>query len=585
MPTGPVRQKNQLPGGVIFNAYPDSIGSCLAGAVKMFENPQLKDTFSLFYILPTFFNSDLDRGFSIIDYNLNRDLVAPADLQRLQAMEMDLKLDLVLNHLSVNSPPFQDLINKGRSSAYSDFFIDWNQFWNGRGTIDNDGCIIPDPEYLDQLFMRKPGLPVLKVRFPDGSKRFFWNTFYREINYAKTGPEDFRALEGLSSAGRREIAELINRALSRGAHPDQIDLGLYRAWREQILTAVEQKAAYRGQIDLNARSEKVWAFYDQTLRKLCRYGAGVVRLDAFAYLHKEPGRPNFFNRPGTWEYLDRLQSMAQKHDLLVVPEIHAEYGSGLHQEIAEKGYPFYDFFLPGLVLDALEYGTNQPLLTWIGEILDKGYRTINMLGCHDGIPVLDLKGKEIGGFYRPGLLSDDRIDTTIERIVGRGGRIKNLYGPDGKKISYYQVNATFFSALGEDERKLRLARAIQLFMPGTPQVWYLDLFAGKNNYEAADRGGAAGHKEINRTNLTIEEVENALKLPVVLDQLDMIRLRSTAPAFKGRLELDRTPEPHRLKLTWNNGGHRATLCADLITYAFRIEHRGRAGKTEILTYP
>jgi sucrose phosphorylase len=38
-----------------------------------------------------------------------------------------------------------------------------------------------------------------------------------------------------------------------------------------------------------------------------------------------------------------------------------------------------------------------------------------------------------------------------------------------------------------------------MFMPGIPQIWYLDIFAGKNNYEAADNGGSAGHKEINRT--------------------------------------------------------------------------------------
>ena len=66
--------------------------------------------------------------------------------------------------------------------------------------------------------------------------------------------------------------------------------------------------------------------------------------------------------------------------------------------------------------------------------------------------------------------------------------MKNLFGADGKKIAYYQVNATYFSALGEDERKLRLARAIQMFMPGIPQVWYLDLFAGTNDYEAATTG-------------------------------------------------------------------------------------------------
>jgi sucrose phosphorylase len=105
-----------------------------------------------------------------------------------------------------------------------------------------------------------------------------------------------------------------------------------------------------------------------------------------------------------------------------------------------------------------------------------------MLGCHDGIPVLDLRGKRVNGSYRAGLLSDEYIDATVERILERGGLTKNLYGADGRKIDYYQVNATFFSALGENEGKLLLARAIQMFMPGIPQVWYLDLFAGKNDY-------------------------------------------------------------------------------------------------------
>ena len=266
-------------------------------------------------------------------------------------------------------------------------------------------------------------------------------------------------------------------------------------------------------MDLNARSELVWEFYDETLRKLSEHGARIIRLDAFAYLHKEPGQPNFFNRPGTWEYLQRLRGIAQKYDLTIFPEIHAEYGAGIHEEIAQEGYPIYDFFFPGLVIDALDRGRNEALLRWIADIKAKGLQTINMLGCHDGIPVLDLRGKQVNGSYRAGLLSDKHIDATIKRIIDRGGMTKNLYGADGKKIDYYQVNATFFSALGEDERKLRLARAIQMFMPGVPQVWYLDLFAGTNDYAAAERGRTAGHKEINRTTLKIIDIEVRTETP------------------------------------------------------------------------
>ncbi len=65
-------------------------------------------------------------------------------------------------------------------------------------------------------------------------------------------------------------------------------------------------------------------------------------------------------------------------------------------------------------------------------------------------------------------METEEIKAIIERVLERGGRVKNLFGADGKKIAYYQINATYFSALGEDEQKLRLARAIQLFMPGHP---------------------------------------------------------------------------------------------------------------------
>jgi sucrose phosphorylase len=50
-----------------------------------------------------------------------------------------------------------------------------------------------------------------------------------------------------------------------------------------------------------------------------------------------------------------------------------------------------------------------------------------------------------------------------------------------------------------------------MFMPGIPQVWYLDIFCWKNNYEAADNGGSAGHKEINRTTFNHEDIEQGLK--------------------------------------------------------------------------
>ncbi|MEO1029779.1 MAG: alpha-amylase family glycosyl hydrolase [Bacteroidota bacterium] len=505
--------------GVMLNAYPDSIGDNLSDTLKILALPAFKDLFSLFYVLPTFFNSDLDRGFSIIDYDLNKELVSENDLKGIKELAIDLKFDIVLNHLSVASPQFKDLLAHGEASKYKDFFINWNTFWKGHGTMNNDGIIIPQKDFLDKLFMRKAGLPILKVQFPDGSEQPYWNTFYQKVSFSKT----------------------------------------------------ESQKTYLGQMDVNAESPMVWDFYEKVLTKLKGYGCKILRLDAFAYLHKAVGASNFFNTPGTWYYLDRINKMAEKHHITLLPEIHAEYGSGLHKEVAEKGYMIYDFFLPGLLIHALEFKTNEPLLQWTKEILDHGYKTVNMLGCHDGIPVLDLKGKEINGDYHEGLLSDEAIEAVMDIVIGRGGKVKNLYGPNGEKISYYQVNATFFSALGENEKKLLLARAIQLFMPGTPQIWYLDLFAGTNDYDAVQRAGEGGHKDINRTNLTLSAIESRLQKPIVQKQLDLIRLRNTSKAFLGNLTIVEK-ETHTIDLRWDYEQHFAQLSADLNAASFVISY-------------
>ena len=586
MNTETVSMTQGLPKGVIFNAYPDSIGRNLADIVHMLKRPEFKDVFSLFYILPTVFNSDLDRGFSIIDYDLNDELVTREDLRELHELNVMFKFDLVLNHLSVGSPQFQDLLKNGDESKYKNFFIDWNEFWQSHGEISPGGHVVPHEEHLGKLFMRKPDLPILKVRFPDGSERPYWNTFYQETVYHEVAAHDLLSALGIAELTHEDaenIATIVNDVLNAKRDVTEIDLGDYSHHKDDIVSVVEQNRKYLGQMDLNAQSEEVWNFYDETLQKLHEHGGKLVRLDAFAYLHKEPGEVNFFNKPGTWEYLERLKQIAGKYDLILLPEIHAEYGERLHEEVAAKGFPVYDFFFPGLVIDALDRGSNRHLLHWIGELLEKNIKTINMLGCHDGIPVLDLRGVDKAGVSHAGLLSDDEIEAIIDEIMDRGGRVKNLYGPDGKKISYYQVNATFFSALGEDERKLRLARAIQMFMPGTPQVWYLDLFAGTNDYAAADKGGAAGHKEINRTTLASSDIDQGLSRIVVRDQLELIRLRNKSPAFDGELEIHSSDE-HRLHLTWKHHGCIATLNADLRGFGFSVTHKGMACEEYVTSY-
>lgn len=95
--------------------------------------------------------------------------------------------------------------------------------------------------------------------------------------------------------------------------------------------------------------------------------------------------------------------MAGKYDLIIVRKVHAEYGSSIHEAVAGEGFPIDDFFFPGLVIDALDRGTNEALLRCVREKQAKG--------CG------------------PSICSA----ATMERIISRGGRVKNLFGRDGKQ--------------------------------------------------------------------------------------------------------------------------------------------------------
>ena len=551
----------------MLNAYPDSMGGTLTQMVEIIKSTHMDDAFSSFYILPSLFNTDLDRGFSVISYDLNERLATMENLEDLKKIGIDLKLDFVLNHASVLSEPFQDILIKGHASKYKDFFINWNEFWDGHGEMTSEGFIKPSDDMIKDMFFRKPGLPILMVRFPDGEKVPYWNTFYQSVSYPRVDAQDLMALLKTKYDTANMLSKYINNALEKGIKPELMKLDDLSFYKDDIITYLETRRKYLGQMDLNIKSPQVWSFYRDVLKTLATYGAKIIRLDAFAYAPKEPGKKNFLNDPETWDLLERVRMIADEYQLTLLPEIHASYEEKIYETIAKKGYITYDFFLPGLMIDAIESGNPYYLKRWADEIIEKNLMVVNMLGCHDGIPLLDLKG----------LLSEERIQALIDTIVGRGGFVKDLHG---QKNVYYQVNATYYSALGEDDQKMLMARALQLFMPGKPQIWYLDLFVGTNDYDAFKKAGSDGHKEINRTNLTANQVSEALNKNVVQTQLELIIFRNKFPAFSFDALIEVNQSKEKISFVWTYRGYRAELMANLRTMTFEIKGINPNGEVE-----
>lgn len=554
-------------GGPMINVYPDSMGGTLGDIVEFLRRDELDGAFTSAYLLPSVFNTDLDRGFSVIDYTLSDLFATRADLDALAEAGIDLKLDFILNHSSVLSPQFQDLLARGEESPFADFFIDWNAFWADHGEMTPQGYVQPDPDFIKDMFFRKEGLPILMVRMPDGTEKPYWNTFYQEVRYTSPDAQDLMAAASLQYGRASVLTERLAATLAGGGRPGDADFAGFEDVREAVVEHVESRRRYLGQMDLNITSDLVWDFYADALDTLAGYGAAIVRLDAFAYAPKEPGARNFLNDPGTWDLLARVKELADARGLRLLPEIHSTYAEKIHETISAKGFMTYDFFLPGLVIDAFEQKDATVLKGWIAEVIDKRIRTVTMLGCHDGIPLLDLKG----------LLDDNRIGGLIETVKGRGGYVKDLHGA---KNVYYQVNATYYSALGESDARMLLARAIHLFMPGKPQVWYLDLFAGTNDHAAVAKAGPGGHKEINRANLSLDDIEAGLGRPVVQRQIDLLRFRAGFDAFGFDADCEvADTAPDRLCITWSRNGATATLDADLAAETFTIATTDASGVT------
>ena len=118
-------------------------------------------------------------------------------------------------------------------------------------------------------------------------------------------------------------------------------------------------------------------------------------------------------------------------------------------------------------------------------------------------------------------------------------------------------------------------------MPGKPQVWYLDLLAGKNDYEAVKAAGAGGHKEINRTNYTADMVSEALNKDVVKRQIELLRFRNSFAAFDWDSSIEAKAKDDVIFIKWIKGDYAATLKLNLTDFDCVIIAKDKDGERVI----
>lgn len=476
---------NQLPSNrPQLIAYADRLAHDING-VRTLLDETVAGAFGGVHLLPFFVPIDgADAGFDPIDHTSVDPRIGSWDHISALSERYAVMADVIVNHVSAASAPFQDWLAHGDRSPAAGLFLTPDHVF-GRTPTDAD---------TDAIYRPRPTSPFTSVTFADGSVRSVWTTFTSQ------------------------------------------------------------------QIDIDVEHELGWGYLVGILDRFQRSGVGIVRLDAVGYAIKRAGT-SCFMLPETFEFIDRLTAACHDRSMRVLVEIHGHHLDQI--DIARRVDLVYDFALPPLTLDALFTGDAGPLKRWIGM---RPNNAVNVLDTHDGIGVIDV-GVDPRDRSRTGLLSEHRIHDLVEGIHRRSNDTSRLAtGSAASNLDLYQVNCTFYDALGRDDQRYLAARMIQLVLPGTPQIYYVGLLAGSNDMELLAESGVG--RDVNRHRYSAAEIAEALERPVVRRLVEMLRWRATEPAFDGTFELLASPE-HELSVRWSAPESTVTVTVDLRTGEFQ----------------
>ncbi len=251
------------------------------------------------------------------------------------------------------------------------------------------------------------------------------------------------------------------------------------------------------QIDLDFANPEVLLRFVEIIRLYLENGIRVLRLDAVAFLWKEPGTTSLHDQR-THEIIKLLRTLIDFYDpsVMLITETNVPNRDNLtYFGNSNEAHAIYNFSLPPLLIHTLLTGDCRHLKTWMMSMppARSGTTYFNFIASHDGIGMRPVDG----------LLSDGERTRLLETLASFGGRVSMRTGPDGE-TQPYEVNISLFDAFagtesGPDEFQLDrfiCAHAIMLALEGIPGIYVHSLLGTSNDYDGLARTGQ--FRSINR---------------------------------------------------------------------------------------
>ena len=292
----------------------------------------------------------------------------------------------------------------------------------------------------------------------------------------------------------------------------------------------------KDQIDLDFRNPEVLVEMIKTLLLYMEQGASLVRLDAIAFLWKEPGT-SCIHLPQTHSVVKIMRVImgSLRPDSIVLTETNVPHEENLsYFGDGDEAQMVYQFPLPPLLLHALNRGTAEYLTGWARSLpaYPEGCTVLNFTASHDGVGLRALEG----------IVPKREVDDLVESMHKFGGFVSMRALPDGSQAPY-EINISLFDAMkgtrrGEDTWQIPrflCSQAIMLAMQGIPAVYIHSMFATENDLDLVEETGRT--RSINRKKWQLDDLLARLENPatasaVVFARMKaLLRVRRTEPCF------------------------------------------------------
>ncbi|WP_375171222.1 sugar phosphorylase [Marinobacter sp.] len=267
------------------------------------------------------------------------------------------------------------------------------------------------------------------------------------------------------------------------------------------------------QVDLNFANPQVLIEFAGIIRYYLERGVSLFRLDAVAFLWKEPGTP-CIHLQQTHELIKILRLLIEHHspDAVVITETNVPNRENLtYFGNANEAHVIYNFSLPPLLINTLVTGDCRHLKTWLMSMppAQMGTTYLNFIASHDGVGM------------RPtdGLLSEDEKQRLINTMDSFGGKVSYRRTSDGRDQPY-EINIALYDALkgtaqaGADHFQLQrflCAHTVMLALEGIPAFYIHSLLATENDHERVENTGRL--RSINRSQWSVDSLDQVLQDP------------------------------------------------------------------------